>query len=952
MAQDIDQQQIDSYEGFPYTTFIEQVIRKELAKKATPESRIRPMTSWIRVTSGVQQVDKPDAGFVSMEGILKQNEEKQTSFGFNDVYNSDSYRFRPGVTGLKVDYKSKYGGVRVATITWQLNSKEQLNEYGPYFLTPGRSILIEWGWLTDGDLFALQKDDFDKLNTFKNNQWQLFYEKALLSGGQYDGCLGIITNFDIVLRDDGGFDCTTDVTNQGALMYGLNLVHQLELKPTKVVQNPGQFDFTTGKIAGPTTSQQTTTTSEPSSIDKEKYKKVIKQFIANDINRVAPQYSNLGEPGRPRDVHVFSEGIETTEYQEGTSPSKGGFGVKTKKTTPIGQTKELDENGRAKTFVTWGFIEDIIVNAHLAAKFSNESGGQIFRISSQETKPPDTKTAQEKREINRSFRTELKGQSWQQFYRTNVNSYKISNNKYLRSTNLGVCFINNSGNTQFGILFNSPTVEGTEDAKDYVGYVRHIYVNLAEVIQAFETTDSLTDALTTILNLINSAHVQFWNLKLKIKERTQEMCVIDENYYDEKMIDALKDEGGEKLYHIKAYGGQGFLKSIDFSTKMPDSVKVTSMYGMNSNENDPIKLNTDNDSFINLWNDYKYKDFFLQTEYKPTNVYNDSKEDSSPIDPSAPDPLYWDSESPNRGFSIDMRRALLPDVNWKKQANENDLINAMKKLLYSQGQNNSKQEIVLPAELSFTIEGISGLRIGDVFQIDAVPDMYKKNSVFQINGVDHAVNGNYWTTTVRAMLRIFDLGAKNNKVSGDTGITGTQVANLQEKRYTGAPKKEILQWIKTNMGSILAAKSSGKIYSEAILAGIMYAEASGEIDTTQDAKTNCERIFNPDGKGYSYSFFQINDKANGSDINARLDAGEWKSPQGATSLATTILDGKKRYLQSIGLSGDELLKGTIAAYNQGEGNVGNLVRAGLPVDSKNPYYVSKVLKAAEDYENA
>ncbi len=146
------------------------------------------------------------------------------------------------------------------------------------------------------------------------------------------------------------------------------------------------------------------------------------------------------------------------------------------------------------------------------------------------------------------------------------------------------------------------------------------------------------------------------------------------------------------------------------------------------------------------------------------------------------------------------------------------------------------------------------------------------------------------------------------------------------------------------------SKSAGKVYSESVMAGIIYAEASGEIDINQDAKTNCENIFNPDGKGYSYSFFQINDKANGADIQARLNAGEWKTPNGAASLAQTILDGKVRHLQSVGLTGDELLRGTVAAYNVGEGTVAKLYRAGLPVDGRNQYYVSKVLTVAEEYE--
>lgn len=946
MAEDIDQQQIDSYEGFPYTTFIEKVIRKQLAQKATSTSRIRPMTAWMKVTSGVQQVDKPEAGFITMVGISKKSTEVQSDFAFSNVYNfDDMYRFRPGVTNLKVEYKSKYGGVRVAQISWQVNSKEQLNEYGPYFLTPGRSVLIEWGWLNDGDLFMLQSGDYDKLNAFKNNQWRVFYDKALASEGQYDGCLGIITNFDVTLREDGGFDCITDVTNQGALMYGLNLVHQLELKPIQIE--------TAGALGAITVEQQETAA-------KEKYKKVIKQFITNDLPRLIPKYSILGEAGRPKDVHAFSDGIETTETFSINSTQFGPIESSRKKESKLGEIKEIDEKGRAKTFVTWGFIEDVIVNAHLGVKFSNESGGQVFRISSQETKPPDKMTPQQRRAITQSFRTELKGQSWDQFYKTSVNSYQISNNPFLRSTDLSVCFINNGQNAseQYGILFNRPTVDGTQEIKDNVGYVRHIYVNLEHVIQAFETADTLVDALTTLLNLINSACIQFWNLKLKIKERTQEMCVIDENYFDSKLMDALKDESGEKLYKIKAYGGEGFAKSIDFSTKMPDSFKLTAMYGANSEENDPVKLNTDNDSFINLWNDKKYKDFFIQTKYEPPPpAISDNQgdnTDSNPTEDQSDDPqkddLYSGANSPNKPFSDEMKKALLPDLKWKRQVNENDIIVAMKKLVYSRGENNTRQQIVLPAELSLTIEGVSGLRIGDIFHIDSVPDMYKVNSVFQISGIDASITENYWTTTIKAMLRIFDLKKEGETTAGTSGVTGENISTLQQKRYTGFPKKDILLWIKNNMGAILVSKSAGKVYSESVMAGIIYAEASGEIDIDQDAKTNCENIFNPDGKGYSYSFFQINDKANGADIQARLNAGEWKTPNGAASLAQTILDGKVRHLQSVGLTGDELLRGTVAAYNVGEGTVAKLYRAGLPVDGRNQYYVSKVLTVAEEYE--
>ena len=905
------------YEGFPYVSFLQQNIRDELSKKQLPESRINQITAWVKVTSGVKSLNNPE--FISMVGIIKNKNENQSSFVFNNVYDeSDSYRFRPGITGIDIKYKGSRGGTRIAQIQWQINSKQQLNQYAPYFLNPGRSVLIEWGWLQDGDLFTLNDSDLYDLDVYKHNQWLLFYERSLKSNGNYDGCFGIVSNFDITLRSDGGFNCTTDVINEGALMYGLQLVQQVELKPK----------ISSGGI-------------------EQKYKRTIKQFVENDLEEIVTsgQYSNSNN-SLSRDIHVYIDSGESKNN------------ITTRTPGPTGVTNITSTIGNIKKFVTWGFIEDIIVNSHLGAKFSNEDG-QIFRLSSKESAP---KISSKNNEIlSKGFSREINNKRFSSFLDKERNSYKISNNEFLRSTNLSVCYINNGqkANEKYGIRFNEST-NNPDNSDKSAGYIRHIYVDLEVVKRAFKDNDKLVDALMSILNQINSACINFWNFKLKIKEPTQEMCVIDDNYFDPKLLEIIDGES-DKLYTFKMYGGEGIIKNINFITKLPESVTMTSLYGLNKESDDPVQLNTDNDSIINIWNEESYVDFFIKTtKYELPNTPGlakaSSNEDSNTNqtqNENDKDQLFTSED--NSGFNDDFKITMLPRLEWKKEVNENDLINAMKKKIYSSPEkNNSKYEFVIPADLDFDIKGISGLKIGDVFNLEMVPDFYNKNSVFQISGIDHSVQSNYWTTKIRAILRVFDKSVGQIKYKQQSSQTAKDLANLNNSRWNGQPQKNILKWIKDNMGDIIVSQllltRSFDSYPESILAGILYAEYGVFIDLDKDAKTNCE-VRNPDGNGTAHSFWQINDVANKPGwIYDRIIAGEWKSPVPATKLAIDILNEKRNSLIKVGISGNELLMGTVAAYNIGQGRIIDLYKFGKPVDSWNREYVDQVFKVSQEYE--
>lgn len=61
----------------------------------------------------------------------------------------------------------------------------------------------------------------------------------------------------------------------------------------------------------------------------------------------------------------------------------------------------------------------------------------------------------------------------------------------------------------------------------------------------------------------------------------------------------------------------------------------------------------------------------------------------------------------------------------------------------------------LPITYRFKTMGISGLRRGDMFVIDGIPDKYKKNGVFQITELEQSVSDSLWTTSVTGKYRQF-----------------------------------------------------------------------------------------------------------------------------------------------------------------------------------------------------
>ena len=59
------------------------------------------------------------------------------------------YGARPiaGIKNIEVNYKGSFKAIREATVNWVVSSVADLERMTPYFLTVGKTIALDWGWV-------------------------------------------------------------------------------------------------------------------------------------------------------------------------------------------------------------------------------------------------------------------------------------------------------------------------------------------------------------------------------------------------------------------------------------------------------------------------------------------------------------------------------------------------------------------------------------------------------------------------------------------------------------------------------------------------------------------------------------------------------------------------------------------------------------------------------------
>ena len=232
---------------FPNLSKIPKNVSKTIKSRAGKNITASNLLCWIRVVSagGVVGEGSTSTGGLVLESFQNkkdpensENPEKNwstdnfstrygngsksgrvgTNFQGDSVYadgNDRAYRPSPIIEGLSIQNGNK-GLSRKSTFTIKCFSLGQVEKISQFFLEPGYTVLVEFGWNT-ALAKSVKEPVLSPCNIARNNNFVYTNGKRKKSEGHYDSFLGYITGGGIKSGDGETYLCDVELTTLGEI---------------------------------------------------------------------------------------------------------------------------------------------------------------------------------------------------------------------------------------------------------------------------------------------------------------------------------------------------------------------------------------------------------------------------------------------------------------------------------------------------------------------------------------------------------------------------------------------------------------------------------------------------------------------------------------------------------------------------------------------------------------
>jgi hypothetical protein len=670
---------------------------------------------------------------------------------------------------------------RRATIEWVCFSKAQLEYMTPYFLVPGITCILEWGWNHFNPSCLLDLTDTTALKKLNDNPYPLYTNHILESKGNYDVLFGKVTQFKWS-ADGNKFRCTTEITSQDRIYAGLVL-----------------DSHTVNKVKDPDTKETIDIKPFDSLIDfLEKKSSLFKSVSSN---------GDAGVPELKPFMDYISEHyskVSPTKYREyaygvfyGRDNEDKASGVDDNKKEDfdrIGSTKEMwislgtvveILNFHASKMKSFGKnemfridIDDVVIGAH--PNLISADGGVMLIPNAQAPKyfsgnygyaaanqTPDQNgidySVMQNRSTGFPISTEMEARQKKYGETGNLADWRlyklcIQQGGEAKRDNIDE-LINKIRYEKVGgageHLFAFPSMNDIDMGggskpypKRYTGYLKHLYVNvnhLVSIAKSNNGTITYVQLIETLMKDISDAAGDFWDFRLVSGTGKRGQDPSDPatmKIVDYKFMHTLNTG---MPFTFDYFDSDSLLQGIGFNPTLSDAQAIRTIYAQtNRPDINTVVTNGDNELL-----DYKFRDRLFADDTIKTNLpvaeknteFRESMRYLQQL--SAPKDSYQMTMRAlhNNVSRIIIRRLCLPAKN-------------VLKLLLDDGDtdNHPKYTGIMPGiQATFTIQGIGGLRTFMMFLVRNLPEPYShENIVFRIVDVQETIEAGKWTTTITA----------------------------------------------------------------------------------------------------------------------------------------------------------------------------------------------------------
>ena len=660
---------------------------------------------------------------VLMGGTL--NDDGSLKGGYDQIYQprseggSDGGSLKPmaGITNVSVSTFGSLGSTRKAQLQFKVYGMDQLDIFLATYMSLGSTVSIEYGWSYHENYGSTYEAiSRDIIGTFKGMQ-----ERISQGGGNYDGFVGLVSNYNFKAMPDGGFDCGIDLIGHGQAILASQANDSL---PKITIKDPAADDpteVTLEKI------RATNVKTAVKNLKNDLFKK-------NKVNR-----SNTKDDG------LWS----TLQYVEDAGKS---------------ERKSID-------YISWGFLEDNIISKYFGYVTEASDGEQIiFDIRSinkledgtfESVKCLAHPELKDRRYGVDPTRTWLGDKFFDSDTVGNIRDIWMSieaiqeafeNAETLQS---GLDSLFSIVNTNYGDIWdfnlvadeNVLTRSKVVDTNLTAGQPQDLLAN-----EKRSTTEN-PNGLFYFPAFDKKSIVRTINLEGKMPSAAAMTVLYGKNQPNEddsnqgkatsgESVDAVvgKTEGGDStdlvLQNMRSPEDFGNPKDYDANTELKEGAIPDSSETIYTNDGEIVDLTDEKITRI------------LDTEAKDETVVDAEGNDASKAEKS--------EEELKKEKQQEKFYTTYPDKRPFTKEQEREFRIRIRK---TEGGVENTVPYLIPIDLSLTLDGIGGIIWGNAFHCEYLPDLYKRKGIFQVTGVDHSINSSGWETTVKGQMRSVSIAA-------------------------------------------------------------------------------------------------------------------------------------------------------------------------------------------------
>ena len=752
-----------------------------------------------------------------------------------------------GITSIETKTEGFAGAIRLTTINFVVhNFEDYQNIYGRFFLKPGATIIVDFGWDT-----SVMYDPNTIIETDIRKKIYGTGGYVDSSVGDLDVVIGKVTDFTSTTDDNGSFICSVTVKSDNAGLIDYEISEQNKLKSKMVDNLPTLVINKVATNLGEGFLRKDWTSDDGVKTESEWYA----NSWANNLFG-AGKTTNIPESALKVGLYWQSLGTEEIDV-------KKGFWNDTEADVALSDDNNI--------FLSWAFFEEELLNKELGFQNKDVSffGGHFDSIDSFISYNDDLVSRQQ---IGTEYSNKKTGLKF--LYPPNWddgNTYDTINHKHkvkLRnrpetladSVSTVTSYVSRLNINSYG-PYSSEFGGGntTIDTSAKRIPLRELFINLSVIKEAFEENDTVSEAILQILDVLNEDSQNVFNLKLIAGTRDNSvMTIVDTNYYNSSN-DAFVGDKFDKMFEFKPYSKGSIVKEMSLTYQTPNNSLQTMISIQNKSTNIPLfpttQMENENQAMRIIYNligskqranygirflpsiDVSGKNNEEHTVGKFENpnsnklilgktpsdsIIDDYKgiiERSQKFKEGEGKELYngltddyFRDEKPSKSTDVKDGSSVPEDVVYADALYAKDLEQYYE---FKCRKNFVNKDIStpMPIQLTLTTYGVSGILPGDIFNIDYLPAQYKDRVYFQVMNVEHSVDSSGWKTTLQTQMKLKENFVEEAMLTVPDIYLATDSTLLQHKISSQVKKyfKDFILDEARTTNSILVFKVKGRL---------------------------------------------------------------------------------------------------------------------------------------------